>query len=297
MSTKLVELYGHPIAATAACEWSPIIAAQQCPFLLRKCVKARKSAPSVTIGTCTVSAGQPGHPLVICPARLMERRQVFEDAKGLASLHQAGNEWHLVPEFDLPGGKIDYCLVSARRRKVVDFVGVELQSVDTTGTVWPERQRFLHGLGVRVRKSDRESGSSFGVNWKMTSKTALVQLHHKVRTFELLSKRLVLAIQDELLAYMRREFNFSHLVRAVAGHPMHFHSYSLESDQGHVRLQLAEQLSTDSAGIAACLGLQAEANVELDTLLRRLEAKLSDATLLAMETPITALSVIAKSIQ
>ena len=43
---------------------------------------------------------------------------------------------------NVPGGNIDYCLASVHLGKVVDFVGVELQTVDTTGTIWPERQRF-----------------------------------------------------------------------------------------------------------------------------------------------------------
>ena len=43
----------------------------------------------------------------------------------------------------------------------------------------------------------------------MTAKTILVQLNHKIATFEHLSKRLVLVLQDCLLDYMRREFPHS----------------------------------------------------------------------------------------
>jgi hypothetical protein len=45
----------------------------------------------------------------------------------------------------------------------------------------------------------------------MTAKTTLVQLHHKIRTLEHLSKKLVLVAQDHLLAYMKKEFTFAHL--------------------------------------------------------------------------------------
>ena len=37
--------------------------------------------------------------------------------------------------------------LSALNNKVRDFVGIELQTLDTTGTVWPERQRLLEELG------------------------------------------------------------------------------------------------------------------------------------------------------
>jgi hypothetical protein len=37
------------------------------------------------------------------------------------------------------------------------------------------------------------------MNWKMTAKTILVQMHHKVETFEHINKKMVLVIQDVLL--------------------------------------------------------------------------------------------------
>jgi hypothetical protein len=140
---------------------------------------------------------------MICPFRLLERRQIFEDCKPLVTLHQPGNEWHIVTELAVPGGSIDYCLVSVRKKKAIDFVGIELQTLDSTGTVWPERQRFLHAHGIPVKKADRTANKGFGINWKMTAKTTLVQLHHKIGTVEHLSKKLVLVVQDHLLAYMK----------------------------------------------------------------------------------------------
>ena len=80
------------------------------------------------------------------------------------------------------------------------------------------------------RNDDSETSSkSFGMNWKMTAKTILVQMHHKIQTFEHVSKRLVLVTQDRLLEYMAREFNFGHLKNpALTGHSMHLHAYKVE---------------------------------------------------------------------
>jgi hypothetical protein len=100
---------------------------------------------------------------------------------------------------------------AVRSGKVIDFVGIELQTLDTTGTVWPERQRFLQNHGITVRDVDVSSGKGFGMNWKMTAKTILMQLHHKIHTFEHLSKHLVLVAQDCLIEYMQREFSFEHI--------------------------------------------------------------------------------------
>ncbi len=178
----------------------------------------------------------------------------------------------------MPGGSIDYCLVSVRGRKPKDFVGIELQTLDTTGTVWPERQRFLKSKGIAVKAEDASSGKPFGLNWKMTAKTTLMQLHHKVSTLEHLSKHLVLTVQDQLLAYMRREFAFGAITGVRDGDPMHFHAYELRKDARAYKLNLVERVSTDADGIAACLGLQTTPKVELATILEEIEAKLPAST-------------------
>jgi hypothetical protein len=119
------------------------------------------------------------------------------------------------------------------------------------------------------------------MNWKMTAKTILVQMHHKIQTFEHVNKKLALVAQDKLLAYMTKEFNFGHLSNPpTIGDSMHFHAYGMAEQPDHShRLTLQSRLSTDAAGIALCLGLQAEARVELDEIIKALEAKVSPATL------------------
>ncbi len=95
---------------------------------------------------------------------------------------------------------------------------------------------------------------------------------------------------------MKREFTFDHLVAARLGDPMHFHSYSLDDEDGVLKLQLAEQLSTDTGGIAKCLGLQSEAKVELQAIIEQIETKLSDRTLMNLETPPPAASLMGEAV-
>lgn len=271
-STKVAELYGLPTFQSA--DWMAVVAGERCPFLDRKCLKNRKSEPEVTIGTCAMTYGRQARPVMICPFRLLDRRQIFTDCVHLLKLHEPGNELRIVTELAVPGGSIDYCLVSVRDGKPRDFVGIELQTLDTTGTVWPERQRFLQHHRVRVKKEHAASDKPFGMNWKMTAKTILVQLNHKIATFEHLSKRLVLILQDCLLDYMRSQFSFDHIKGVREGDPMQFHAYQLCQATTAYGLNLKERLSTDTAGVARCLGLQADSNVELQTMLEQIEAKL-----------------------
>lgn len=280
---KVLELFGIAPTTKRAVDWEKIVREQICPYSQSRCFKVRKSQPEISIGTCSVRYGKDAKNIIICPNRLLQKKQVFTDCVHLLTLHEPGNEFHVVSEVSIPGGSIDYFLVSARGGKVKDFVAIEFQALDTTGTVWPERQKLLHELGLGVSEGDWDSSKSFGMNWKMTAKTILVQLHHKIETIENLNKHLVLVVQDHFLDYMKREFIFNHLnAPGRTGDSMHIHSYALKEDDGEFQLELQSRFSTDADGIATCLGLQAEARIELENLIAELERKLSSDTLLTL---------------
>lgn len=61
------------------------------------------------------------------------------------------------------------------------------------------------------------------------------------------------------------------------GDPVHIHSYDFTEHDKRLSLTLDTRISTDSEGIAKCLGLNAESKMELQELVRILEAKLTDA--------------------
>ncbi len=284
-TNKVLELFGKS-TREGGTDWAAVVAAQRCPFTETKCFKVRKSQPDLSIGTCTLRYGQTSKDVIICPKRMLERRRVFTDCLHLLTLHEPGNDLHVVPEISIPGGSVDYFLVSAKDDTVKDFAAIEFQTLDTTGTVWPERQRLLRKLGLPVDPNDTASTKPFGMNWKMTAKTILVQLHHKVETLEHISKHLVLVVQNYLLEYLRQEFNFSHLNNGRLGDPLHVHAYQLVEKTGQFQLSLSSRHSTDTAGVAACLGIQAETKIELATIIAELERKLSANTLLTLDAPI-----------
>ncbi|HAD13493.1 MAG TPA: hypothetical protein DCF33_13790 [Saprospirales bacterium] len=282
-NTRIAEFFNFS-TKNESVNWNEVLTAQHCGYLNKKCIKVRKSEPSISIGTCTVQYGKDEQEVIICPHRLIEKRKIFLDCIHLLTLHEPGNELHIIPEITIPGGSVDYFLASARDKKVIDFVGIELQTLDTTGTVWPERQRFLTDLNILEEPEEGYGDKPYGMNWKMTAKTILVQLHHKIETFEHLSKHLVLILQDHLLDYMKREFSFSHINTVPkVGDPMHFHSYKLElGEDSNYHIKLNERLSTDSAGLASAMGLKAEAKIEFELIIKTLEAKISDSTLLTI---------------
>lgn len=258
--------------------WNSVVRKQQCRYSGKTCFKVRKSKANVAIGTCTVQYGADNKDVIICPNRMLERKQIFADCLHLLTSHQPGNEIHLVPEVPIPGGSVDYFLVSTdSNRKVKDFVGIEIQTMDTTGTVWPEREIALQELGLKTNVAN--PGKPFGMNWKMTAKTILVQLHHKIDTFESINKHLVLVVQDHLLDYMKREFAFEHInTQPLIGDAMHFHSYKLKKDSNDYKLVLNSRYSTNSQGISLLLGLKADPNIGFEEIAKILEAKICDST-------------------
>lgn len=75
--TKIAELYGIPTHIDPpGSDWTRVVAAENCPYLGRKCLKNRKSEADLTIGTCTLYFGKGTDTIMICPFRLLERQQV-----------------------------------------------------------------------------------------------------------------------------------------------------------------------------------------------------------------------------
>lgn len=280
--SKITELFGLYCADTSI-EITDALSRQTCPYTGKVCTKMRKSDPSVKIGTCSVK--YQNRDIIICPFRLLEYNQIFVDCLHLLTMHEPGNELYLVPEVQIPGGHVDYFLVSAKDKKVRDFIGIELQTMDTTGTVWPDRQKYLHEKGIIDSDEDVRSTKSFGMNWKMTLKTILIQMHHKSETFENLNKHLVLIIQKPLYEHMISDFAFDDVQGVRLGDPVHIHSYDFKEKEHRMRLSLDTRISTDSEGIAKCLGLNAERKVELEDLIAILEPKLTEDHRLIINIP------------
>ena len=167
----VIEIFGNPVGPIDG-DWADIVAKQSCPHIGVLCHKVRKSS-GLPMGTCAVDYSRKRDLLVICPSRFRKGNQVFIDCIQLLTNHEPGNELHLVREVPVPGGNVDHFIVSAQGGRAVDFVGVELQTLDTTGDWWPLRQRALRNLGVQVNVDPEEERKQRGINWKNDSEDDL----------------------------------------------------------------------------------------------------------------------------
>ena len=57
------------------------------------------------------------------------------------------------------------------------------------------------------------------------------------------------------------------------GDSIHFHAYSLLPNEKNYTLNLESRLSTDTAGVASCLGLQANSNIEMKEIIKKIGTK------------------------
>jgi hypothetical protein len=232
--------------------------------------ETEEERPAQTIGACVLQQGE--QYLVICPERFLQDDQVF---LSVVPLLRKGERYAAVPEVRLPGGSVDWFVVSLRADDVVDYAGVELQALDTTATghVWTARSDLLKGR--------MESSYPFGLNWRMSAKTILVQMLHKAPSFNSLGKKLVLAVQTPFFDYVRREFSSDHLVPAVPRHTVHFHAYDCLCINDRLRLSLASKWSCSLQGLELMLRQSARPEISEAEVIAAIRARLPRARLLA----------------
>ena len=178
----------------------------------------------------------------------------------------------------MPGGSVDYFLVGLTDGAVDDFLGIEIQSLDTTGSgaIWQAREDLFRG--------ELANSYGYGINWKMSAKTILIQMLHKAASFEALGKKLVLIIQKEFADYLDREFQTGQLRTASQDDPIYFHIYDVAESNDIFHLLLHERKSTDVSGIERMLNVGRDTNILLEDVIAHITAKLPGFPLSSLQT-------------
>ncbi len=170
----------------------------------------------------------------------------------------------------MPGGSVDYFLVSMQGDDIIDFAGIEIQTLDTTGTggIWRARED--------LRAGKPGNSYSYGINWKMSAKTILMQLHHKGPSFEALGKKLLLVTQREFFDYIRREFRAAQIHSSAIYDAVHIHTYDCVLLNRELQIVLDARWSTSVQGVEEMLSLGRSPEISVEEIIRRIEAKLSE---------------------
>jgi len=241
------EFYGHPPWVDSE-EAEEDRENEHCPFTGDRCSKRRKSNNDVTIGTCSVGYKGRGvseyKPHIICPKRFYTD-EVFEPVK---SLFVDEGEYFRVPEVALFGASIDF--VAGKQNsseEIIDFAGIEIQAIDTTGSVWEHKKAYENGEDME------EVDKNYGMNWKMSlPKTMMQQAFQKGQAFDEWGENIIFLIQDVSLDYLHRTVNTSRLEEAKKENPVHFYTYSFDYNYETKKYEweIDQKLSADLEGVS-----------------------------------------------
>jgi hypothetical protein len=193
MASKIIEFFGYsPEDRSAAAIKAR--AKRECPFLGRQCVKTLSDGE--ISGACTLKPMN-GGPVICCPIRLYANNyEILRDVARVAfgpavplmpanaitdktgeCVAVFGKGWG--KELRLPArGKsgayfVDWVLARiSAQGDLINFVAVEVQSIDTTGNYRKERETYL-------KEKAFPGKSTAGFNWENVNKRILPQIIYK----------------------------------------------------------------------------------------------------------------------
>jgi hypothetical protein len=197
MASEITELFGYSPTDTSATARAARHS-QQCPFIGSPCTK--KLNDGVISGVCTIKPSR-SSPVICCPVRLYANNykilsdiatrafgagvvlcpsstaRNYQPKPGEKRVAVFGKRWG--SELPLPTGAgmgsyyVDWILALLDQNDaLVEFVPVEVQSIDTTGNYRAERL-------ARMNEQSFSRRSTAGLNWENVNKRILPQLIYK----------------------------------------------------------------------------------------------------------------------
>ncbi len=148
----------------------------------------------------------------------------------------------VVSEVKMAGfGNVDFVIADLEKNgnTVKEFLSVEMQAVDITGSVEPAYQGILN--------SDEETSASYGINWANVKKRYVTQLVTKGFYHHHWNSRIVAVLQTRLYNYLRKNIRFEELQPDTTDNSIVFMLYDFypcEENQGAYVLKLDRVVAT-----------------------------------------------------
>lgn len=226
-----------------------------CPFVNGPCEKHNHDQ-SIIYGTCSVDA--PGGECIICPLRLYQNnyatlKRIVADAYGdklellmynqfikrraaasdciVALGHNSGKEVKLGRQLSM-----DWVLARIANRKLEEYVGVEVQSIDITGNY---RDAWYAYKNLDPAKKTLVPASGHGLNWANVHKRLIPQIIRKGLVYsrsKLVKRGLYFIVPDIVFDRFERILGSDIGVKASVGpNTLTVHTYSLSPAPSHGR--------------------------------------------------------------
>jgi len=206
---------------------NPANADYQCPFLNGQCIK-RGHHLAGPYPVCSVRRKTKPNLITVCPKRFLEADIVADVIKHCWPGKPPQNP-RISHEVSMAKfGKVDLviCDYDAQAHAVREFVSVELQAVDISGSVEPAYTGVLNSASsVQV---------SYGINWANVRKRYIDQLVAKCFYHSQWNTRIVAVMQSPLYDYLRAHMQFDEMSPGAGGVDVAFLLYDyVESDDHH----------------------------------------------------------------
>ena len=203
----------------------------ECPFIKSRCPKRSTQLPDEPYPVCTLWRRSKGEPnpsqdlIFVCPKRFYAVDFLTEVIEHCWPGEKPKNP-QVAPEVKMAGfGNVDFVIADVQDDgEVEQFLSVELQAIDITGSAFPAYQAVRAG-------ADLERRPTYGLNWDNVYKRYVTQLIRKGYFHHHWKSKIVAVIPEQVYQYItsRADFIRSADVKSAQVNII-FMTYRLEAD-------------------------------------------------------------------
>ena len=198
MPSDPTEVLGEILGRPAAKGFDPAAHDFICPFIGSKCTKRSASLGSEPYPVCSIRRNIGGAParICVCPKRFYSI-DLLTDIVGNCWPGEPPANPTIAREVKMTGfGNVDFVIADiGQEGAITEFLSVELQAIDITGSVMPAYQAL---------RADRiaERRPSYGLNWGNVYKRYITQLIRKGYFHHHWGTKIVAVMQDVVYDYI-----------------------------------------------------------------------------------------------
>lgn len=202
-----------------------------CPFINSKCPKRSTQLPEEPYPVCTLWRRSEGEPqpendlIFVCPKRFYAVDFLTEVIEHCWPGDKPANPM-VAPEVKMAGfGNVDFVIADVQGDgEIEQFLSVELQAIDITGSAFPAYQALRAGQDLPKRPT-------YGLNWDNVYKRYITQLIRKGYFHHHWKSKIVAVIPEQVYRYItgRADFMRSNDVKSPQVNII-FMTYCLEAD-------------------------------------------------------------------
>jgi len=224
-------IIGEVLGRNAVKGLDPTTTDFECPFIRSRCPKRSTQLPDEPYPVCTLWRRSTGEPdpatdlIFVCPKRFYAVDFLTEVIEHCWPGEKPKNP-QVAPEVKMTGfGNVDFVIADVQEDGEVDqFLSVELQAIDITGSVFAAYQALR-------ANTDLERRPTYGLNWDNVYKRYITQLIRKGYFHHHWKSKIVAVIPEQVYQYItgRADFIRSPDVKSAQVNII-FMTYRLEND-------------------------------------------------------------------